>query len=393
MSTSTTSCDIIVIGAGIAGASAAAELAAVLPGAGRIALIERESQPGYHTTGRSAAVYTPSYGSEKVRRLVLASGDFLRSPPEGFCAASLLGPRGMMSVYQSSQIDLLERDLEALGSTTPDIMRLDAAGARDIVPVLDPAYVAGALYSAATLDLDVHALHQGYLRAFKGHGGVLHVNAEVTAISRHSAGADWSIETRRPGGESTTFSAPVIVNAAGAWCDEIARLAGVSPIGLVPKRRNVALIDIAADLPAGVSLDVWPLTFGPEPSFYFKPDAGKLMISPEDAIASPPCDARPEDIDIAIAIDRFETVTTLSVRRPEHTWAGLRSFVEDDMLVAGFDDEHAGFFWLAAQGGYGIETSPAMATISAALATGGDFPAFVSDHGLNADDLSPKRLR
>jgi len=371
--------DFIVIGAGIAGSSAAAELARK----GRVILLERESQPGYHTTGRSAATYEPAYGAENVRRLTLASGPFLQNPPTDFCTEPLLSPRGTLTLFREGQDDLFEKNRDVMASVTDDFSILGPDEITRLVPIIDPAYAVQGIHANEAQDIDVNGLHQGFLRQMKTHGGALVVNAEVEGISRSDGGGDWLASTRA--GE---FRAPVIVNAAGAWCDVIAEMAGVAAIGLEPRRRNAVLVN----LPDGLDPSSWPLVFGPEPSFYFKPDAGRLMVSPEDAIPSAPCDARPDDMDIAIAIDRFETATTVTVRRPEHTWAGLRSFVADEMLVAGYDGSAEGFFWLTGQGGYGIETSPAMAAIAGALVTGDAFPESIAVFGLTEEDLSPARL-
>lgn len=372
--------DFIVIGAGIAGSSAAAELASK----GRVIVLERENQPGYHTTGRSAAMYEPGYGNEKVRRLILSSGNFLKNPPNGFCDGPLLTPRGTLCLFRDGQDALFEEMQETLSTITDDFSVLVEGEIQSVVPVIDPEYAVRAIHARIAQDIDVHALHQGYLRRMKAGGGKLVINAEVEAIRRSDEGGDWVVSSRA--GE---FRAPVLVNAAGAWCDVVAEMAGVTPIGLQPRRRNAVLVS----LPDGMDPSSWPMTYGPDPSFYFKPDAGRLMVSPEDSIPSVPCDARPEDIDIAIAIDRFETATTVKVQRPEHTWAGLRSFVADEMLVAGYDADAAGFFWLTGQGGYGIETSPAMAAITNALVTGDAFPESVAAFGLGVDDLSPLRFR
>lgn len=376
-------CDFLIIGAGIAGASAAARLAEH----GSVIVLERESQPGYHSTGRSAAVWEPSYGSHDVRKLILASKEFLRNPPDGYSdGSSFLSPRGSMAIFRADQKDVMEQEFDDLRLTSPDLRVLNQQDTLDRVPILDPDHVATSLYSDLTQDIDVHRLHQGYLHVMKAHNGVLAVDAEVTAISHSSAGGDWQVETSKAG----MFAAPILINAAGAWCDEMAKMAGVSTIGLEPRRRNAVLIPGPEDH----DVSTWPVVGGADPSFYFKPDAGRLMISPEDAIPSPPCDARPDEMDIAIAIDRFETATTMSVRRPEHTWAGLRSFVSDEMLVAGFDPDPAnsGFFWLTGQGGYGIETSPAMSLVTSALVRGEAFPQALTDFGVSGQDLSPERL-
>lgn len=372
--------DFIIIGAGIAGSSAASELAAK----GRVVLLERESQPGYHSTGRSAASYEAADGVENVRKLILAGGPFLQNPPEGFCDEPLLTPRGSLAVFREGQEEAYEEHREVMASVAESPRVIGADEIRVMLPVISPDYSYKAIHNENTFDINVHGLHQGYLRKAKAGGCELFVNAEVVGIRRSNGGNDWIVESRA--GE---FQAPVLVNAAGAWVDVVAEMAGVSPIGLQPRRRNAVLIK----LPDGMDPSTWPLTFGFDPLFYFKPDAGRLMISPMDQIPSEPCDARPDDIDIAIAIDLLEKATTIKVTRPEHVWAGLRSFVEDEMLVSGFDPHNAGFYWLTGQGGYGIETSPAMKAITGALAVGDAFPAWVADFGLSESDLSPARLR
>jgi D-arginine dehydrogenase len=370
--------DYIIIGAGIAGASAAMRLSEF----GRVALLERESQPGYHSTGRSAATYEPSYGPEKVRPMILASWDFLNSPPAGFADAPLLKPRGSLVLFRQGEDAERGAHIEILKSINAEFENLDFEGALKYVPILNPDYTALALFTDAPMDMDVDAIHQGYIRTMKSNGGVLFVNAEVKDISRSD---DWCVET--PAG---TFKAPIIVNAAGAWADVIAEISGVKPVGLQPKRRSAMLVKVPDECG---DISSWPLTSGENPDFYFKPDAGRLLLSPQDQTPSDPCDAWPEDLDIAYAIDRFETATTMTNTRPEHTWAGLRSFVPDEGMVNGFDPDVNGFFWLAGQGGFGIETSPAMSLIAGNLARGKDFPQHVADFGLCEADLSPKRLR
>jgi D-arginine dehydrogenase len=231
-------------------------------------------------------------------------------------------------------------------------------------------------------DVDVHALHQGYLKGLRQRGGKVATNAEVTALSK-SRGM-WNAET-----SVGAFSAPVVVNAAGAWCDEVARQAGVRPCGLVPKRRTAFTVDP----PAGLNISAWPLTIDIDEQFYFKPESGLILLSPADETPSPPCDSRPEDIDVALAVDRIQTATMLTVPRITHKWAGLRSFVADKTPVLGMDDEADGFFWLAGQGGYGIQTAPAMARATAALITSGTLPEDFAEQGLRESDLAPRRLR
>jgi D-arginine dehydrogenase len=368
--------DFIIVGGGIAGVSASYFLAPH----GRVLLLERESALAYHTTGRSAAIYTQAYGNATVRALTVAGHEFFTAPPDGFSDHALLGPRGALFIGRDDQLDALDQ-AAAVGSDLVDsIRRIDGAAACAILPVLRPDYVAGGVLEPDAMDIDVHALHQGFVRGIRDHGGTIMTGAEVLAVDR--AGADWTVET--PGGRWTT---PIVVNAAGAWCDALAAMAGVDPVGLVPKRRTAVVFDPPADM----TVDAWPLTIDVDEEFYFKPEAGKLMGSPADETPMPPCDVQPEELDIAIAIDRIQTATTMTVDRVSHRWAGLRSFVADKTPVAGFDPAAPGFFWLAGQGGYGIQTAPALGRITADLARGKDLPAEIGDFGLTAAGLSPTR--
>jgi D-arginine dehydrogenase len=370
--------DYIIIGGGIAGASLGYWLA---PHA-RVVVLERESQPGYHSTGRSAALFMESYGTPQVRALTLASRDFLASPPAGFAEHPLLGPRGALMVAMPGQEALLESHWQVLSSITQHGRRLDAPAACDRVPVLRREQVLGAIYEPDAADMDVHAIHQGYLRGMRRAGGVLACNAEVTAIGRDDD--RWRVSA---GGQD--YVAPVICNAAGAWVDEVAALAGVRPIGIQPRRRSAFVFP----LPSGVDARAWPMTIGVAEDWYIKPDAGMMLGSPANADPVPPHDVQPEELDIALAIHRIEAMTSLTVRRPARTWAGLRSFVADGDLVGGFDPDAEGFLWVAAQGGYGIQTSAAMGEACAALARGLPLPARIAGFGLNEEMLGPQRLR
>ena len=369
--------DFAVIGAGIAGASVAAELA----GRARVLLLEMESRPGYHATGRSAAVFAASYGPAPVRALARASLPFLRHPPAGFCEHPLLSDRGILMVADPHQGKVLDR-LSAELSADTAVHLLDAAAARHLNPLLRADRIAAALYDPGGRDIDVHALHQGYLRLFRARGGRFVTRAQATGLTRKTG--EWRIST--PAG---AFRAAVLVNAAGAWADLVAALAGMPGIGLQPRRRTVAVI--AA--PQGVRPNDWPLTVDCEEKFYMKPDAGRLLISPADETPSPPCDAQPEEIDIAIGIARIEAGFTIRVRHIESKWAGLRSFVADRSPVCGPDPHVAGFFWLAGQGGYGIQTAPALSRLAAALLCGESIPPDIAASGLRPESLSPLRLR
>ena len=371
-------CDIIVIGAGIAGTSAAYELAKKC----RVIVLERESQPGYHTTGRSAAIYSQNYGNRAIRALTLASYSFFKNYPQEFTEHPILSPRGAMFVARPDQLAALDNTFAQAHSLVPSIRRIDADEAIRINPVINPAFVAGAIFEPNASDIDVHALHSGYLKGLRERGGSVVNNAEVSVITR--TGEHWNIET--PAGN---FAAPIVVNAAGAWCDTIAEMAGVRPVGLVPKRRTV----FTFDPPPGLDISSWPLTIDIDETFYFKPDAGKILASPADETPSPPCDAQPEEIDVAIAIDRLQTKTSLQVRTITNKWAGLRSFVADKTPVIGMDDEAEGFFWLAGQGGYGIQSAPATGSAVAALILDGALPDSLIKMGLREADLSPQRIR
>ncbi|HUF86138.1 MAG TPA: FAD-binding oxidoreductase [Thermohalobaculum sp.] len=373
----TETCDIMVIGAGIAGASAAFELAREAA----VIVLEQESQPGYHTTGRSAALFTEAYGNLAIRRLTSAGRGFFEDPPEDFTGHPLLAPRGTLFIARADQLGTLGRAL----AQTPEgaeVRRLSGPEAVALNPALDPGYVAAALYEPQARDIDVHALHAGFLRGLRRRGGRLVTGARVEGLARQ-AGA-WVAAT--PAGR---FAAPVVVNAAGAWADAVAALAGVRPVGLVPKRRTA----FTFEAPEGWDIAGWPATIDIDERFYFRPDAGRILGSPADETPSPPCDAQPEEIDIAVGVDRIERATRLTVRRLASKWAGLRSFVADKTPVLGFAPDAEGFFWLAGQGGYGIQTSPALARAAAALVGTGDLPADLKARGLEKAALAPGRLR
>ncbi|MGN6149142.1 MAG: NAD(P)/FAD-dependent oxidoreductase [Rhizomicrobium sp.] len=370
---STSSFDILIIGAGIAGASVAAELARTH----RIAILEREDHPGYHSTGRSAALFSEIYGNGVVRALSRASRDFFYNPPAGFAQHPLVKPRGSLYIARQEQIPHLEefaRNADLAGS----IRRLSRKEALRACPVLRPEYVAAAVFEDDAADVDVNELHQGYLRQFKSAGGTLLVNADAQTLAYRDG--KWIAQTRA--GE---YSAPVAVNAAGAWADTVAGKAGATPLKIKPRRRTALL----AELPAGISADAWPMVIDIDESFYLKPDAGLLLISPADETLVPPCDVQPEEFDIAVAVDRVEQATTLAITRIRRRWAGLRSFAPDRSPVIGFDGALPGFFWLAGQGGYGIQTAPAAARLAASLLRGDAKSEF--DAALIAQ-LSPNRF-
>jgi len=363
--------DVIVIGAGIAGASVAAELAADRS----VTILEMEDRPGFHSTGRSAATWLPTYGPPCVRALTRASGDFLKQPPVGFCETPITSPRGEMLLGLPGQEEAIE---ECRSVGMQDITLEDA---RQNIPLLRTDAIDCVLFDGTCLDIDVDALHQSYLRLFKKRSGSLHCNNPATAISKRNG--SWHVATGQD-----NFEAPVLVNAAGAWCDEIAGMAGLPLIGLQPMRRSVALIPA----PAGLNIDAWPVTANAAITFYFKPQSGMLLVSPADATPVDPHDAWADDLALAEAIDQLQQYLDIEVTRIEHTWGGLRTFAPDGDLVVGFDPVADGFFWLAGQGGYGIQTSPALSRTAAALIAGHDIPADIAEHGVSAAPLSPARF-
>lgn len=369
--------DFIVVGGGIAGASAAWRLAEQ----GRVLLLEAENQPGYHTTGRSAALYSRRYRNALIRGLAAASGAFLENPPDGFADHPLLTPRGLLVVADADGEEALARQF------TPD--QIDAGIAREVTlpealalaPVLDPDWLAGAMLVPGAADIDVNGLHRGFLAALRRAGGEIVTDAEITSGRREDG--VWHLETR-----AGAFAAPVLVNAAGAWVDHVAEACGVRPLGIRAKRRTC----ITIDPPAGSDVARWPMVMEAAEAFYFKPEAGRVLVSPCDETDLPPQDVQPDDVDVATAVDRLERATTLKVDRITHRWAGLRCFLADHMPVAGEDPEAPGFVWLAGLGGFGIMTSEALGRAAAAAATGSALPGDLTAEGVDLAALSPMRL-
>lgn len=369
--------DCLVIGAGMAGASIAAHLAPHMT----VAVLEAEAHAGYHTTGRSAALYSALYGNAPVRALTRASRGFFDAPPAGFAATPLLRARETLYLVGAGQEAIAEA-FRADADVRSQTLCLDADRVLGRLPILRRELVAGALMDATSADIDVDALHQGFLRQAKAAGATLVLGQGLRALRRENG--DWVAET-----DGLTVRAPRVVNAAGAWADEVAALAGVEPLSLQPLRRTAALIDV----PEGADATDWPAVIAIDESHYFKPDAGLLLISPADETPSPPCDAQPEELDVAIAVDRFETLSGRRVPRVRHRWAGLRVFSPDRTPVVGFDPSAPGFFWCAGQGGYGIQTAPALGRAAAALARGLDLPEDIAACGVRAQELSPERFR
>jgi D-arginine dehydrogenase len=369
-------CDFAVIGAGIAGASVAYELQSH----GHVVLLEREPLPGHHTTGRSAAMLLESYGNPSGRMLAQGSRSFLEDPPDGFTPHPLVTPRSLLWIGREDQRERLAVDLEAGRKLGAELHPLDGAALRELCPVLREDYVAAGTLEPGAMIIDVAALLEGFLKGLRAQGGQVHTRAEVTRLER--VGELWEVRA----GEQT-YSAGVVVNAAGAWCDEIAGLAGVRTIGLEPLRRTA----ITFDGPAQHDFQSWPCVIDADEEFYFKPEGAQILGSPADEIPSEPCDAVAEDYEVALAADRIQRASTLEVKHIRRKWAGLRSFVADRSLVMGMDEECPGFFWLAGQGGFGIMTSPAAARAAASLIVDGSLPPDLDGLGLTPEILSPSR--
>lgn len=371
--------DFVVIGAGIAGASVAWELSAKAS----VLLLERESQPGYHTTGRSAALYMATYGTEAIRALTRASRAFYDAPPPEFGDDPILTPRGVLHVAGPDQLELLEAAWAELSGRSTDIRRVGQDELLATVPCLRPEAAAAGIAEDDAADIDVHALHQGYLRGFRRRGGTLRTDADVVALTR--ADGCWTVTLA----DGATVKARNIVNAAGAWADELAALAGARPIGLEPRRRSAFIFSP----PEGTDAARWPAVVGIDESYYFKPDAGQLLGSPANADPAPPHDVVAEELDVAMGIHAIEQATTMTIRRPHRTWAGLRSFVADGDFAIGWDGEVEGFFWLAAQGGYGIQSAAGTALLARSLLLGEAMPASLVEEGLELASVGVSRLR
>jgi glycine/D-amino acid oxidase-like deaminating enzyme len=336
--------DFLIIGGGIAGVSCAARLAS----AGRVLLLEAEDSLAYHASGRSAALYEPRYGLGPVVALSLASGDYFHSTP------NILSPRGMMIVAKADEIAGFEADAASM-----DLMPVSVDEARRIVPVLNPETVAHVAVADHAWDIDTDLLLQGFARQARAAGAEIVTKAKVSAIARDGAG--WRVDTSH-----ATFSARVVINAAGAWADVIAAMAGVAPLGFTPLRRSMARIPA----PGGHDISRWPMIFGSGEAWYCKPDAGALIVSPAEEHLTTPHDAFADDMVLAEGLGRYEEMVTEPVTRMLANWAGLRTFSPDRVPVIGFDQHDAGFFWLAGQGGYGFQSAPAASQLAADLLTG-----------------------
>jgi D-arginine dehydrogenase len=364
--------DILIIGGGVAGLSAAAALAEHA----KVAVLEAEEQIGFHSSGRSATMLHYALGDRLVRALTLASRAFIENPPEGFSDAPLGRRMPVLIHAREDEREALD-ELDAEISLFAKLERLDARGVHELCPLLRE----DALYGIADLNgirLDPHALLQGFLRQLRATGGSLHTGARVARVEHRSG--FWHVETEA----GAQFSAPLLVNAAGAWADQVAQLGGVPPLGLQPKRRTI----ITFDAPAGADLERLPFAKTVGDELYFAPESGRLFASPMDEVPSDPVDAQPDEYEVALAAWRMEERTTIKIEQIHSRWAGLRTFAPDRHPVVGFAPDAEGFFWLAGQGGFGLQTSPSMARIVASLIAGESWP--VPD--VSPEELSPARF-
>jgi D-arginine dehydrogenase len=365
--------DIIILGAGIAGAGIAAHLAETK----RVAILEMEDRPGFHTTGRSAATYEPNYGPPSMLAFTRASNDFFVNPPQGFTDGPLLVPRVSLFFEAEGQEAFTEKFL-ASGSGLDE---LSEAQALKHFPILREGYAKRIFLDPNTGDLDVDLLHRGYLKLFKLRGGQLFNSAAADTIER--VGSRWRVTTAQG-----VFESEILVNAAGAWGDVVAIKAGVKPVGLQPKRRSIGVIPMdgiegAADFPMVTDMgETW----------YAKPQSGKMIVSSADATPVDPHDAYADDMAIAEGIERLMTATTIEVTRLDSSWGGLRTFAPDGSPVIGYDPHTEGFFWLVGQGGYGIQSAPALSHTAAAMVLKDKLPENEIDVGLILSNISPRRF-
>ncbi|MGI8517525.1 MAG: NAD(P)/FAD-dependent oxidoreductase [Acidimicrobiia bacterium] len=367
---------VVVIGGGIAGVGAAYALAnAGCP----VTLVEAESSLAYHTTGRSAAIYFENYGAAAIRGLTTASRSFFDAPPAGLIDHPLLERRGALWIGTPAQEASLRSHLVETEMTKHPGRWLGPLQAAAMVPVLRPEYLLGAVLEPEALDLDVAGLHQAFVRGLRAAGGDIRSSTRVDRVERNDN--TWSITAG-----ADELAADVIVDAAGAWGDVVAVMAGAPPIGLKPMRRTAFMV------PGDLAYRNWPLVGDTDNDFYFRPDGSQVLCSLAEEKVSEPEDARPDELDIALAIDRINTATTLGIRTVRSAWTGLRTFAPDRAMVIGWDPEVAGFFWLVGQGGTGIQTAPAAGRLTADLITTGQVSPELADQGVDVAGLGPGRF-
>jgi D-arginine dehydrogenase len=378
--------DVIVIGGGIVGAACAWALSNRL----KVVLLEAEDVFGYHATGRSAALYSQYFGDPLTMCLTEGSRQFFEMPPNDISQDALLFRRGTVALATAEEHEngAVEAAL-AIGSQKHlPVELIDLARAQSLCPILYPRGYVSAVYRPATWDIDVEALHQGFMRVARQRGATILNKTQLTSLMLFRGIWMARSETRS---QCHEWQAPVVINAAGAWADEVARLAGVEPLGLIPKKRTVVYIALPSNY-SDLAIGEWPMINDLADTFYFKPQNDGIIASPCDVAPSIPCDAQPEEFDIAVAADRVERVTCLKITRISNKWAGLRTFSPDQMPILGQASETEGFYWAAGLGGAGIQTAPAVGRVLASLIADGDLPDELKELGLTRKQLSPSRL-
>jgi D-arginine dehydrogenase len=368
--------DLLVIGGGMAGVSIGYEMASDRS----VGLLEMESTLAFHTTGRSAATFLESYGGPYIRGLTVASRAFLENPPDTF-ESKPLSPLPLLWLAPEGRGDLLRAMHDEVSQLVRDVRLVQPDEAYEMHPLLRRGYLELAMLEPGAMEIDVHAVHAGYVRGLRQRKGDIRTSVKIVEIGRR-AGV-WTLRDSQ--GEE--YQAPVVVNAAGAWVDDLAALARVTPIGIMPLRRTIFMLGA----PDGLDTSRLPLAGDIDGTFYMKPEGPQLLCSPADEVLQPPSDARPDEVEIARAVDAIQDATTLTSRHVRTSWAGLRNFTPDRVPVVGFDPAADGFFWFAGQGGYGIQTAPAMARTGASLIRGADVPEDVAARGVTAAAIAPDR--
>jgi D-arginine dehydrogenase len=368
--------DVLIIGGGMAGVSLGYELAADRS----VGLLEMESTLAFHTTGRSAATFLESYGGPYIRALTTSSRAFLEDPPETF-ESKPLSPLPLLWLAPEGRGELLRALHGEVSTLVPDVRLVEPDEAYELHPLISRGYLELGMLEPGAMEIDVHAVHGGYVRGLRQRGGEIHTTAKVVDASRTDG--VWTLTDEK----GQQFQTPLVVDAAGAWVDDVAAVAGAKPVGIMPLRRTIFML--AA--PEGIDTSRLPLTGDIDSTFYIKPEGPQLLCSPADEVLQPPSDARPDELEIARALDAINAATTLNTRHVRTSWAGLRNFTPDRVPVVGFDPQAEGFFWFAGQGGYGIQTAPAMARTGASLIRGTGIPDDVAARGLTAEAIAPDR--
>ncbi len=366
---------VLIVGGGIAGVG----VGWALGGRAEVLLVEQEPHLAHHTTGRSAALYIPSYGAPNLVALSRAGADFFADPPSHLADHPLVSPRGALFLATAADLGVLETYHAAAAPNSPGIARIDVEQAVAHCPAIRPDQFEGAIWEPLAQDIDVAALHQAFVRGIRREGGEIRASAPLRRLDR-TAGR-WVATVG-----DATVEADLVINAAGAWGDVVAAMAGLAPLGLRPLRRTAFMVTG----PDGSSR--WPLVGGVSWDWYFKPDGHQLLCSPADTTLMEPHDVRPDEIDIALAIDRINSLTTLGIRSVRSSWAGLRTFTPDDDIAIGPDPDEPSFFWLVGQGGDGIQSSPGASMLAAALALGEAAPASIAEAGIDPATVVPGRF-